>query len=267
MARFMPPNKAQEARHSSFFCDAVFKASDEENIIEGIASTFKEDLEGDIIHPGSFTKTLKERVPAGRVPFFNSHRNTCEAVLGTVISAKETPEGLFFRAKLSLAASVQDIKAKMIEGHLKFLSIGFQTLKQDFTEAVVHGRRVFTRHIREVRLWEISLVPIPVNEGTGITHIKGLLGGLSLDDVFLDALCGQKNEQNLETAIKGLAAHLDPEQIQSIFDNLLKKDVSTLTESDKPVSVEPQNALTGQPLSDLTRRLRLLQLGFLGVNP
>jgi HK97 family phage prohead protease len=250
-----------------FFCDAEFKAVDgDKGLVEGLASTFKEDLAADIIHPGAFTKTLKERVPKGMVKFMDSHGWNCGAVLGTVVKARETDDGLWFQAKLSDAASVQDIKTKMLEGHVQALSIGFRTLKSDYSESVVDGVRKITRHIRELKLYEISPVPFPCNEGAHITQVKGLLQERSIDEILLQAALGNIDTQSVFSAIKSLAAHLDEHSVKTLFASLIPAEEPGAPPAEPPAD---ESALTGQQKSaeivELDYRLRSLQLSLLGV--
>lgn len=138
----------------------------EEGIIEGYASVFNvEDLHGDVIDPGAFSKTIAERVPTGKVKMFDTHQWDIGHLLGTVIEAREDSRGLWFKGQLSNAPSVKDLRLKMIEGHVTEASIGFDSVRERFEE--VDGKSV--RHIEELKLYEISAVPFGANEHTRIS--------------------------------------------------------------------------------------------------
>lgn len=138
----------------------------EEGLIEGYASVFDvEDLHGDIIDPGAFSKTIAERVPTGKVKMFDTHQWDVGHLLGTVIEAKEDSRGLWFKGKLSDAPSVKDLRLKMLEGHVTEASIGFDSVRERFEED--DGKTI--RHIEELKLWEISVVPFGANEHTRIS--------------------------------------------------------------------------------------------------
>ena len=166
----MPTADPVQCEHEYFDCPTQFKAVEgEENIVEGTASVFGNiDLGGDIVHPGAFTKTIKERVPSGQVKFMDTHIWNGEHTLGTVTKAFETKEALQFKAKVSSASSAQDIKVKMVEGHLSQTSFGFDVIRQDFED--IGGRII--RNLRELKLIEISVVPFPMNEATQIFSVK-----------------------------------------------------------------------------------------------
>lgn len=219
-------------------CETEFKAVDgEEGIVEGLASTWQLDLQDDQIHKGAFTKTINERVPAGRVKFLDSHRWSCGTTLGTIVEAEETAKGLRFRAKLSAAPSVQDTRIKMIEGHIQYTSIGFDPIRAEWEIIDVgNGTKKYVRHLREVKLWEISPVPIPANEGARIQSVKGLLNMKSFDEIFMQAVIGQPNTDDIKVAIKALAEHLkmDTHQLVDFFKSLTPP-------------VEPSNPETAEP--------------------
>ena len=211
----MDPILDKEAR-GLIFCEAEFKAGSEAGVVEGMASTFQRDLYDDVVDPGAFKKTVSERVPAGRVPLFDSHVWNGRNTLGTVIEAMESEHGLPFKAKLSSAPSVQDIKVKMLEGHLKFVSIGFSVVRATFEEMVEKGAKVFIRHLQEVILWEISVVPIPANEGAKLTLVKDFLRQPSLDRLMIDAMAGHGDTEAIVKAIGALAEHV-PVHLRELF--------------------------------------------------
>lgn len=144
----------------------------EENILVGYASVFDgpPDEHGDIISRGAFRKTIKERVKAGKVPLLDSHIYDSAHTLGTIIEAEEDEHGLKIKARLSTAPSVLDIKRKMIEGHLSKLSIGYDSVRERFAKDEVTGNNI--RFLDEVKLFEISVVPIPANDRTLISEVK-----------------------------------------------------------------------------------------------
>jgi HK97 family phage prohead protease len=117
------------------------------------------DLGGDIIEPGAFTKTIKER--GDQVPMLWQHDSKRPIGMLTLI---DDPDAL--RVKGQLLMELPDaknayilIKARIVKG----LSIGFDTLKDTVEGAV--------RHLLEIRLWEGSIVTFPMNEQALITSV------------------------------------------------------------------------------------------------
>ena len=149
-----------------------FKAvQGKENRVEGYASVFNVvDLHGDRIRPGAFKKTIGERIPTGKVKFLDSHQYDIDHTLGTVVQAVEDTHGLLFAADLSNVSSVQEKKQKMVEGHINMTSIGYDTMRDEWTrdfstDTVFHD-------LTELKLFEISAVPLPANEEARILAVK-----------------------------------------------------------------------------------------------
>lgn len=128
----------------------------------GYASTFgNEDLGGDIIAPGAFTKTIKENP---EVPILWQHRD----LIGVNRVATEDKVGLRVEGELNLKVqkgkeAYELAKQKAVKG----LSIGFDPITVDYSKAS-DGIRI----LKEVKLYEYSLTPFPMNEKAGITSIK-----------------------------------------------------------------------------------------------
>ena len=136
------------------------KGLTEKGEFSGLASTYGNvDQVGDIVEPGAFTKTLassKER------PLLWNHRDP----IGTV-QLTDSPIGLLVRGRLSLAIQKGAEAYTLLQDRVVTgLSIGFETIRSDLSGAV--------RHLREVRLWEVSLTWIPANQRALITAVKSL---------------------------------------------------------------------------------------------
>ena len=165
--------KRQAREFEKAIVPCSFKMVDGQGALEGYASTFggPADLGGDIIIKGAFAKTIKERVFSGVVPLLDTHDNSVRSTLGTITEAWEDDHGLGFRSKISSAPSAQDARIKAIEGHVKKLSIGYSTMKEAYGE----DENGPVRYIQECKLWEISLVPLAMNENTSIHSVKSLV--------------------------------------------------------------------------------------------
>jgi len=134
----------------------------------GLASTWEKDLGNDVIHPGAFTKTLQhwKSAKSKRIYLLDSHnRQSIEGVLGKMVDARETPDGL--EAEFEMRDTVKAHEAlSAIEGDfIDGLSIGYEPInpkyvKQDNGETI--------RHLPEIKLREVSLVVFPMNEGARV---------------------------------------------------------------------------------------------------
>lgn len=136
--------------------------------IEGYASTWDLDEGGDIIVKGAFAKTIKERVPASKVKLLDSHHWDASHTIGTVTEAKEDDTGLYIKATFASTDDAQAIRTKVQEGHLDRFSIGYAVFKDRYERV---GDRV-VRYIDELALYEVSVVPLPMNENAAVTGVK-----------------------------------------------------------------------------------------------
>lgn len=142
-------------------------------IIEGLASTYEQDRGDDIIVPGAFASTLNRHAAEGRpVRMLLQHQNG-ELIGGFPIEyAKETPDGLFVRGEINLEVQRgREAYALAKQDVLTDMSIGFSIPSRDSVDYVREGDRVI-RMIKEVELWEISLVSEPMNPGAKVVSVK-----------------------------------------------------------------------------------------------
>jgi hypothetical protein len=149
-------------------------ASDGSGEIEGHAAVFGNvDLQGDLILKGAFKKTLSDWSRAkGNIPLVDGHlADSAKTLLGSVSSAKEDATGLWFRAGFASDEASQAVRTKALEGHLTGVSIGWLPMPDGVTFKR-GGDGEIVRVLSEVRLFEISLTPIPANPEAQLTSVK-----------------------------------------------------------------------------------------------
>jgi HK97 family phage prohead protease len=138
------------------------KSLDQQGIFEGFCAVYGNvDLQGDVILPGSFTKTFSDR--GGEVPILWQHDLTEPIGLGKLT---DTSAGLAIRGELAIDSSpvAQKAYGLLKRGIVKGLSVGFDSVKAKMLNGV--------RHLSEVRLWEVSLVTLGANPAAIITGVK-----------------------------------------------------------------------------------------------
>lgn len=140
------------------------KAVKDDGSFEGYASTFGNVDSGyDVVMPGAFTKSLLER-PAPRIKMLWQHDRT--QPIGVWTDASEDSKGLFVKG--ALLREVQrgaECYALMKAGVIDSMSIGYKTMEADFTQSGV-------RQLKEVGLFEVSLVTFGMNDQAVVTTVK-----------------------------------------------------------------------------------------------
>ncbi len=138
----------------------IKEISSDEGTFVGFASVYNvEDLGGDIVEKGAFTRTINAR-PS--VPILWLHKEPIG--LGTL---EDSDHGLIIRGKLTMAVQqAKEALALMKDGAVKGLSIGYSSVKDDVKSGV--------RHLREVKLWEVSVVAVPMLPDAQIAIVKEL---------------------------------------------------------------------------------------------
>jgi HK97 family phage prohead protease len=145
--------------------DLELKELSSEGVFEGILASYNSvDQGGDTIEPGAFTKTLQER--GSKVPLLWQHKT--DMPIGDLFLV-DTPSALRGQGKFQMAdpfAQKAYLYAKA--GTVKGLSIGYEAIKSDY--------RGQLRVLKEIKLYEGSLVTLPMDETAVLLSIKSWLG-------------------------------------------------------------------------------------------
>lgn len=133
--------------------------------VEGYASLFGEvDQARDMVMPGAFTQTLKQR-GLRKIPMLFQH-DPSEPV-GIWLELREDFRGLWARGRLiPEVARGRELMALVQQGAIDGLSIGYRT---------VRGRidpQTRIRKLYQVDLWEISIVTFPLLAGARVRAVK-----------------------------------------------------------------------------------------------
>jgi HK97 family phage prohead protease len=137
------------------------KSLDEQGRFSGLASVYNVvDLGSDVVVPGAFQKTLQDR--GGEIPILFAHDSRQPVGLGKL---SDTAAGLAIEGQLVLDVGKAKeayslLKAKVLRG----LSIGYDTVKSDMKDGV--------RYLRELKLFEVSLVVMPMNQLAVVSAVK-----------------------------------------------------------------------------------------------
>lgn len=216
-----------------------------ERTFEGFAAAWTQDLGRDVIHPGAFAKTLTYwREKGFSIPLINQHNyyNGIHDVLGSMVDAKETDEGLWAKFEVDDGPEGEKLLRHIVKKRLNGLSIGYEAVEAETDKDGI-------RHLREIKLFEVSAVIWPMNEDAVFDpgSVKSLLGNdealKELNDEELTEL-----KETLEREATARAEKANPpipkEKADELRARLLKLRLRPLT-----VRTSGQNA---QPTPDKT---------------
>lgn len=149
------------------------ESSDEDGEFSGHAAVFGNvDDGGDVIEKGAFTKTIQEDYD--RIKILSQHDDQ-SLPIGRPLELREDEKGLFIRGKISDTHMGRDIRTLLKDGVLNELSIGYEAI--DWETDGKSG----VRRLKEIKLWEVSVVTWAMNDQARITDVKALVEDLKLE--------------------------------------------------------------------------------------
>lgn len=158
---FQPGRFANETK----FAPLDLKAIEEDGAFEGYASLFgKPDLGKDVVARGAFAASLERRGVDGIKMLFQHDPNQ---PIGVWHRIEEDARGLRVAGQLMPdVARAREVLSLMRAGALDGLSIGFRTVRGD------RDARTGMRTLKEVDLWEISVVTFPMHPDARVSTVK-----------------------------------------------------------------------------------------------
>lgn len=206
-----------------------------EREFSGYGSVFgNEDHGGDVVMRGAFTKSLREKESRGQLPqMFWAHDPS--RVPGKWLEMREDKHGLAVKGVLADTPLGNEILTLVKMEAVRGLSIGFVTKEQEFEE---DG----TRLIKEVDLWEVSIVSLPMNPLAEVVHVHSRLSAAGeyvptikeLERILRNEGCSIKVAKQMVYNIKALR----------------NQDTDSEMETDPPRNADDEVASAAQKLAD-----------------
>jgi HK97 family phage prohead protease len=168
------------------------KSVDDQGVFFGMAASYNTvDLGGDLIEPGAFARTIAN---GKKFPLLWQHNvgdpiGSCEV--------QDSSQGLQVTGRL-LLDDAMGMKAYRLlkEQVIRGLSIGYDCIRDSIEDGV--------RHLKELRLWEISVVTFPMNELATVTGVKAV----SDDDRAKHLKAIDEHRKAIDRHQRGISAHL-----------------------------------------------------------
>ena len=143
------------------------KAKGDRGIIKGFASTYDVDEGNDEIVPGAFTQDL-DKFAKNPIMLFSHVLNF---VLGSFEVFEEQTNGLYMEGSINLKTQLgKDTFTLVDDGDLKGMSIGYSIITRQLDEETE------VQKLLKLRLWEVSIVAIPMNQHAWVTGTKIFTG-------------------------------------------------------------------------------------------
>lgn len=216
----------------------------------GYASVFgNKDSYGDVVLKGAFTNTLAEWERKGvPIPLLWGH-NTADPDfnLGEIVEATEDDRGLKVHGRLDMESPKSAQTYRLLKsGRVNQMSFAYRVVDGAYVQPEGDDKtwRDAYYELREVELYEISIVPIGANQETEILAVKSVVGSLA-------AKAGRTLSAKNEDAIRG--ALTQAEEIVTALKSVLPADDTSDDEADE----EDQDQTSGkEPPSGATERKR-----------
>lgn len=188
-----------------------FKSIDDAGVIEGIAAGIGNvDFGGDRIMPGAFSKTLAVR---GGEPLPMLLHHDLKRPIGAWTDVKEVGDALHAKGRITLASrDGAEAYALARDGGLRGLSIGYTVARANHTRAAI-------KDLHEIKLHEVSLVSVGMNERARVRTVKSLTNPADLEDLFRDyGMSGRKAKIAASAAWKSINETEDEaDELSAIF--------------------------------------------------
>lgn len=174
----------------------------------GFASTSHLDRGGDIVDKGAFQRTLKERGDAVKILW----QHDMNKPIGRPTLLEERDGGLYIEGKISDTELGREAMTLLKDGVVDSMSIGYSVNDSEYN---AQGVRV----IKDLDLYEVSLVTFPMNEKAKVTGVKDdNLNVRDIEKVLRDA--GYSRSQSKAIASAGIKCLREVGQESKKDDNL-----------------------------------------------
>jgi HK97 family phage prohead protease len=146
---------------------AVKDIDEKRMIVTGYFGAFNNvDLGKDVLSPSSATRTINARGPQGSNDIFFLRQHDTGALLGKPNVLKADDYGIYHESPISNTTLGKDTAILIRDKVLNKFSIGYRTVKEEQVGDV--------NYLKEIFLYEGSVVTFPMNEGAILTGFKSI---------------------------------------------------------------------------------------------
>lgn len=204
--------KENQITHRAFEVKAADDAQDGgKGRFSGYASTWDQDLYGDVIVKGAFADTLADDfggTGAGIPIHFEHESGSPFDIVGVSTRAVEDEKGLWLEGELDLSTPEGERTYDLMRrGLIHQMSIGF--IPGETSWVTPEGKSVYEgyREIRSLKLFEVSVVQVAANQACEVAEVK------SAATAMVEGKAGRAisaaNEEKIRAAYDALGEILD----------------------------------------------------------
>ena len=170
------------------------------------------DSYGDVVVKGAFTNTLADwrQRKDRKIPLLYGHNmHDPNMNIGVILEAEEDERGLKVLAQFDDDDTAQKVYRLVKAGRVAELSFAFDTVKSARLEDP--DRPDAFRELQELKLYEVSVVPIGANSETEVLAIKAAAVGMTqvAEAVKAGRTLSKANESSIRSALEGISAAKD----------------------------------------------------------
>ena len=208
-------------------------------IVKGYASTFDRDPDsyGDVVAPGAFAKSLdrwNQLNQEGKyIPLLWGHdTEDPKSNIGRVVDAVEDERGLLVTAEFDADNEKAQYVRKLVqEGRVYQFSFAYEVRDQATVE-LENGYKA--NELRDLELFEVSLVQIPANQNATVEEVKAWDGqsvNAVVDGEQIEQKAGRRNSAKDADELRNIASAAN--QILEVVNGLLSDDETPTEDSEE----------------------------------
>lgn len=183
------------------------KTISETGAFSGYASVFgNEDLWGDIVVAGAFSKSIAEKKPA------MLWQHNSDEPIGVWVVLAEDERGLYVEGQLLIngVARAKEAYELLVAKAISGMSIGYVPVVWEWQKK--EDSRNEIRLLKEVDLWEISLVTFPANTEARVGDVKDLNTLRDIEGFLRDAGCSRNEAKGIIAQIRDVQRDADNDE-------------------------------------------------------
>lgn len=223
------------------------KAGPDDGLAEGEFTAYVSvydnvDSYGDVVTKGAFSVTLADWKASGApIPLYWGHNIADpDFNIGEIVEANEDERGLWVKARLDLDNPKSAQTYRLLKGRrVREMSFGFATVKA--SDAERDGR--YVRQLDEVKLFEVSVVPVGANPDTEVIAVRAAASSLAVQ-AKAGRTFATKNEDMARTVVAELRDAAD--SLESMLPSPVDDDEEEGTPDDESGATDDQDKATAE---------------------